>query len=252
MSNPFYLFLALTVLFRLASGHTILSHPELLNPHEAICLEDICEDLSLMEFGLCEDHVILDENLPREMKTIRFERIMEAVAKAQKRLNATVESVLMALLLSEEENIQGLTLINSPEYLIDATPVPGRHVLFPLYHQRYVQFERNHNKTGRDDKPQPKENATEHPETRFYEMEGDDDWLNGKKLVSKENIWFFYLLLARDYRGIPLSCDDPPTKFNTNWILAGECSVLGAVKYHVDETNAPWNIKDSDKPPDIQ
>ncbi|TGZ48840.1 hypothetical protein CRM22_010957 [Opisthorchis felineus] len=108
-----------------------------LSPYVTECLQDCCEDLEIVEFGSCGSSVqLIPEVGTWTSLRIRFERIHEAYDIAKRRLNLTENWMVVALLLSEFENIQWLLLFRSLEYLITGQPIVGAHVVLPLWHER--------------------------------------------------------------------------------------------------------------------
>ncbi|KAF5401025.1 hypothetical protein PHET_05841 [Paragonimus heterotremus] len=118
---------------------TILSHPETIRPFSVTCLSDCCEDLEIMEFGQCGSRVVLDQKFYQlDELRIRFERILEAMDIASFKINNTENYMIVALLLTENQNIQWLYLFRSLHYLIDGQPIIGGHTVLPLWHERRV------------------------------------------------------------------------------------------------------------------
>lgn len=74
----FLAFTIFSVLIGQSTEWTILSHPFNDNPYEAECLDDCCEDIEILEFGVCGNTVVLDRAMSKlTILRIRFERIFE-------------------------------------------------------------------------------------------------------------------------------------------------------------------------------
>ncbi|KAA3678861.1 uncharacterized protein DEA37_0004795 [Paragonimus westermani] len=108
------LFLTHLGYFEKVQSGTILSHPEVIRPFSVTCLSDCCEDLEIVEFGQCGSRVVLNQKYYQlEELRIRFERILEAVDIASSKINKTDNYMTVALLLTENQNIQWLYLFRS-------------------------------------------------------------------------------------------------------------------------------------------
>ncbi|CAL8071765.1 unnamed protein product [Calicophoron daubneyi] len=212
--------------------HTILTHPERLNPlkpEDVICLpaEDaggrmrsVCEDLHVNDFGHCGETVKLNQEIEK-ISTLHLhcEPIMEAAREARKRVHQTSRTVYAGLLVSEERHIQWLVLFRTLEYITNGQELFGSHEVFSLFHQRAVAM-------------------------RLYESRKKkkvDKWARFRTNEGTTGYWMFYLLLVQDYRPLPLDCGDPPTIFSLKWLTYTNTSILAVTKYMMDESEASWS-----------